>query len=842
MGKNLKSLMLFLCLVTAFSSVKVSFVYGRGRNVVSEVTSSAEKYASYSSPLLWQTIAKYESADFIEYIGKDRALVGSVSCGSKLGIPRNGPVILYDTKTGAELWRANRPSTPEGTYRVLSTKQAIVIGSWEKSLSIRALNLQTGKAIWSFKSAGDSVISVVGSRIFCLDPKNSLLSCISLLSGKTLWKQTLRESFSGGLALPALVVSGEMVIVIGQEVEAFLALSGKSLWQLKYNFPTEKTASVLLDKGLCLWSAKNTLVIDTVKGKTLWHQKDFNKGLKGLYYADGLILRVLIDKGESDVVEALKPSTGKKIWARNIGDLIVSPLVVSGKLVLFTGDKAVYGIRKANGKMAFSRAFDDRFTKNTPSAAPILGAPDMLSVREGKLVVWRDRAGVMAVALPSGKNLWAHHPLRPLPDYNVNDATLLKFTVKNIKPKNIQSGGVIPVHKPGPNPFLIAAEKKHAQVMADKNSGSLDKRISGGAVMNAMEIDSAFSQAQAAVDVGVAMIGAAQAYKKMLELKAKEGLKQRYLMQSESIFRRKNRAFQGRYFLTPFLARGVGMGLTMVNLDTGKRADFLYSPLVVPLLDFSVDLLCYSLDETQTKLLTVGLGLNTKRYETMKKWQWRLPRPFVLAFDVNQLPFLKENRMRKVAGAVTQGTALSEEELQKIVDAAVALTMKAPSTVTDLALYEAVKVNNPAAVTAALDNGADVNGGGQSEPPLTMALREKRYAVARILIDRGADVTKPGAYKLTPLHFATYQLNLPLMKEFIAGKADVNAKNSQGLTPLLLIVSNYSWFTYKEKMLPAVELLLKNGAKTDLKTNQNVSLLDLARQQSKKLVALINKY
>jgi hypothetical protein len=55
-------------------------------------------------------------------------------------------------------------------------------------------------------------------------------------------------------------------------------------------------------------------------------------------------------------------------------------------------------------------------------------------------------------------------------------------------------------------------------------------------------------------------------------------------------------------------------------------------------------------------------------------------------------------------------------------------------------------------------------------------------------------------------------------------------------------MSNYSWLTYKEKMLPAVELLLKNGAKTDLKTNQNVSLLDLARQQSKKLVALINKY
>ena len=65
----------------------------------------------------------------------------------------------------------------------------------------------------------------------------------------------------------------------------------------------------------------------------------------------------------------------------------------------------------------------------------------------------------------------------------------------NLKPKNIQSGGVIPVHKPGPNPFLIAAEKKHAQVMTDKNSGSLAKRISGGAVMNAMEIDSVFSQA-----------------------------------------------------------------------------------------------------------------------------------------------------------------------------------------------------------------------------------------------------------------------------------------------------------------------------------------------------------
>ena len=121
-------------------------------------------------------------------------------------------------------------------------------------------------------------------------------------------------------------------------------------------------------------------------------------------------------------------------------------------------------------------------------------------------------------------------------------------------------------------------------------------------------------------------------------------------------------------------------------------------------------------------------------------------------------------------------------------------------------------------------------------------MREKRYDEAFALIKKGADVNEPGAFNLAPVHFAAMQLHLKLLRELIARGANVNAKNNQGHTPLLMLINNGYWFVHKEKMLPIVEELLKSGADTSLKTNLNISLPEHAKKQSRQLSRLFAKY
>jgi len=125
---------------------------------------------------------------------------------------------------------------------------------------------------------------------------------------------------------------------------------------------------------------------------------------------------------------------------------------------------------------------------------------------------------------------------------------------------------------------------------------------------------------------------------------------------------------------------------------------------------------------------------------------------------------------------------------------------------------------------------------------LTRALREKRTAMVDELLARGADPTKSGAYDLTPLHFVTQQLNLPLMQKFLDAGAAVDAKNTTGTTPLLSLIDGGYFFIHGKKILPAVELLLRHGADPNLTCVIQKPMLAYAEKQSPELGRLLKRF
>lgn len=105
----------------------------------------------------------------------------------------------------------------------------------------------------------------------------------------------------------------------------------------------------------------------------------------------------------------------------------------------------------------------------------------------------------------------------------------------------------------------------------------------------------------------------------------------------------------------------------------------------------------------------------------------------------------------------------------------------------------------------------------QGESPLMLAAINNQLDLAKVLIQRGADVNKPG---WTPLHYAATRGHREMMRLLLENEAYIDSESANGTTPLMM-AAYYS--------LPlAVKLLLEEGADPVLVNSANVSALDLA--------------
>lgn len=107
----------------------------------------------------------------------------------------------------------------------------------------------------------------------------------------------------------------------------------------------------------------------------------------------------------------------------------------------------------------------------------------------------------------------------------------------------------------------------------------------------------------------------------------------------------------------------------------------------------------------------------------------------------------------------------------------------------------------------------------QDESPLMMAALKGHTALVRKLIERGADVNKPG---WAPLHYAATGGHLEVMNLLLEHHAFIDAESPNGTTPLMMAAHYGS--------PAAVKLLLEAGADTAMRNQLGMTALDFAHK------------
>ena len=103
------------------------------------------------------------------------------------------------------------------------------------------------------------------------------------------------------------------------------------------------------------------------------------------------------------------------------------------------------------------------------------------------------------------------------------------------------------------------------------------------------------------------------------------------------------------------------------------------------------------------------------------------------------------------------------------------------------------------------------------ESPLMLAALKGELALCQLLIDKGADINKPG---WAPLHYAATNGHIAVMQLLLDGHAYIDAASPNGTTPLMM-AARYGTPT-------AVKLLLESGADPLLKNDQAMTAIDFA--------------
>ena len=133
----------------------------------------------------------------------------------------------------------------------------------------------------------------------------------------------------------------------------------------------------------------------------------------------------------------------------------------------------------------------------------------------------------------------------------------------------------------------------------------------------------------------------------------------------------------------------------------------------------------------------------------------------------------------------------------------------APSIPYAASIHDAAKTGDVAAITAALEAGADINAEDRGATPLYFAVRRGHLAVARLLLERGAEINVGSNYWGDVLTIATGKQRVDLMTLLLAHGANPNS-TFHGESVLHVAV--------KFGCLACVKLLVEAGADVNAPT------------------------
>jgi len=706
-------LSIFVLLVICFiggGSGLVGSSFAASRNPPPVAGSPAETSSQPTKPV-WQTKLDVLETDFIEFISKDRVLVGTLDDVSYMSAFKAHEIMLLNSDTGQTIW-----SIPRGSFglpqSLVSFAPVILI---EGSKQFVALNPENGAQLWSRERAGSqSLLISARDLVIFLNRKPLSLSAMNVKTGNEVWKTPAENYPEDKNRVPALKNVGDVVLVAGPETIAFSVSDGKLLWRMP--FPgTDRANAVAVPLGDDLYLTDSSVVTrsDPASGKEIW-RTTISPGSAEAITASARDAFVLV-KGSGDdppdSIVALDRATGKQLWKYDLLDRAASPISILGNQLYVTTPGSVIALDALTGSVVFKTEIPERLQSRKQ-------LPDNLRITNERIIVARED-GVLAVRRADGGLLFADEVV------GGKGSTYDYLTHRNSQP--VQSEDNYRPKADANYRVALVQQQSAFEQMRAFNQIQMTNQMNMVKQATSYQVPGSGQPAQyfapRAAMVGYAAVGgiyAGAAVWSGIEAARQSEDAQIRLQQT---FQTHGNSLQEKFYVRPTYEAGRGYSLHVVNLETGSHADILLSSDEPDLKKHHMDtkltvanLPAFSAEGS--RIVSKGLGENPEFLDKHRGIGLKLvfAFPSVLAFDAASLnfeaarplaPVTKNSLDEQLVAAASKGDG---EAVKKLVEAGANVNARDQygRTALMLAAQAGAKSYKTDVIKLLLDRGADV--------------------------------------------------------------------------------------------------------------------------------------
>ncbi|MBC7793237.1 MAG: PQQ-binding-like beta-propeller repeat protein, partial [Clostridia bacterium] len=304
----------------------------------------------------WSIPLQSASADILERISDDAVIVGALSWDDKFATFKRGPLRAIDTRTGAELWVADKNAIPNGQSSVIAVDPGIVITTaTAEAWVIASINRDSGKTLWtrSFGRRAGFARAIVLGRPALIVANEGSVHAIELTSGTDFWNARMASgqsplAYSVWLSEPA-------VYVVTDRVQRYALDSGRAEWMSADTIDAPVTQTLLAGDQLLTIGATGISSVSTFDGHVTWHHA--REGLKA-YYVTPLSQQLLVAwrKTSSSIASELtllNPIDGRLVWhSEPMLELRGGPLIDEDGFIVVTSSVMVLRLDPRTGAVA----------------------------------------------------------------------------------------------------------------------------------------------------------------------------------------------------------------------------------------------------------------------------------------------------------------------------------------------------------------------------------------------------------------------------------------------------------------------------------------------------------
>jgi outer membrane protein assembly factor BamB len=709
------------------------------------------QYYNENQAPLSQTPLKAQEVDILQWVSPTEFLVGTMELGGFPGALWSynySEFILVDAATGKAKWALPRKSLTGSTQSVTAVDPVIIVRCMDQNNArYHALDDTNGHELWSHEvRPPEESLQIWGKGLFLLvssSEKAIDVTALDVKSGKTVWAKTIEDIVLPRSVTPMVTVDGDELILASSKVTKLALDDGRVVWNTPLSVDKEVSLLVLLNGSTFVGTGNTVYKIDARTGVVQWMTEIGAGNVKNLIaQAEGVyVVAGSTDNGATnDSIYALKNTTGKQLWSREFEGPVWSNLIMDKGALYASGLTNIYAINSSTGAVKFRSPLPDEMNIGTdlPDILQFVGSNIVIARESGVAAVSSQGELIFKQALPEG-HAFTHDYLsnryaESLASISGKTAIVPAMNVATIAAASSMTAA-----------YQETAFKQASATMNSPRASLLDKRIATERALIAAKLNRSEQKMDASIALAGSIVNAAQAVGQAIEAYGRaqyiETLRQ-IMMHSIDIH---VSSIQAGYYVRPFYRNG--WYLAVVDLETGKRADLLTSPVHEALQCNAMNLPSYSVDPSGMCILTRGIGSDPSQWTTYTKFGgqeiptsgiilgkiWTIPYPSLLTYNISQI---KSDTYEHISSP----------------------SMKKPAT-NEKMMIEAAFTGNYESVKSLLDSGVNVNAADEyGHTALMHAALMMNHKMVKLLLDRGADVAQMDHGGYTAWHFYVFPI------------------------------------------------------------------------------------